>query len=148
MVRINGPVNQPLHNVQLHLDDTSEAGAFFALCVAISALHAFVQANWTGPDLSLDLVALMRATAPQYFAPRSVEDDNEGDVHYARMLHASALDFLTAHGEPAYHLCDRPILLVVSLLVLDALAREAPGVLATLPWWRLRAMSVHRVCKD
>lgn len=138
----------PLHNVQLHLDDTSEAGAFFALCVAISALHAFVQANWTGPDLSLDLVALMRATAPQYFAPRSVEDDNEGDVHYARMLHASALDFLTAHGEPAYHLCDRPILLVVSLLVLDALAREAPGVLATLPWWRLRAMSVHHRLLD
>ena len=45
------------------------------LCIAIAALHAFVQLNWTGPDFNLTPVELLRYHAPHHFSLRSVHDN-------------------------------------------------------------------------
>ncbi|WFD18788.1 hypothetical protein MCAP1_000999 [Malassezia caprae] len=112
-----------------------------ALCVAIAALHAFVQLNWTGPDLPLSPMALLRSAAPDYFEARSVDDD---DNAWDAVVHASSLEYLTLRGEPAYHLCEAPFYLVVSLLLLEALHQaHAEDTFPTLAMWRLRARAVH-----
>ncbi len=56
-------------NTAVVAEVTSESQGFEALCVAISALHAFVQINWTGPELpdSLQPVVLLRGSAPTPF---------------------------------------------------------------------------------
>jgi len=112
-----------------------------ALCVAMAALHAFVQLNWTGPDLALSPMALLRFAAPACFESRSIDDD---DSVWDAIVHASALEYLTLHGEPAYHLCEAPFYLVLSLLLLEALHQEhADDTFPTLDLWRLRARGVH-----
>lgn len=111
-----------------------------SLCVAIAALHGFVQLNWTGPDMPLHPMELLRYHAPQHFKQRDVHDEDNSDAVYARVLHVSSLEYLTWQGEPAYHLCQSPFFLVVALLILDALQTSS---LVTVPWWRMRARSVH-----
>ena len=110
------------------------------LCVAIAALHGFVQLNWTGPDMPLHPMELLRYHAPQYLEQRHVHDEDNPDAVYARVLHVSSLEYLTLQGEPAYHLCQSPFFLVVALLILDALQTSS---LATVPWWCMRARSVQ-----
>lgn len=132
----------PLHMLQLRVTcQPSEA-----LAVAVAALHAFLQLNWTGPSLPLTDVGLLRHCGSQHFPSRSVDvdEDDAYDTAYARMLHASSLDYLTYAGEPAYHLCERPFFLALSLLILEALEKSGgASSLATLGWWRFRARSVH-----
>lgn len=113
------------------------------LGIAVASLHAFVQLNWTGPALAMQPIDWLRACVPQAFGPRSVDEEEE-DAMPARVLHASSLEYLTYHGEPAYHLCEGSFYLVFSLLALDALHKaDAASTLPSLPWWRLRARSVH-----
>ncbi|EPQ31269.1 uncharacterized protein PFL1_01454 [Pseudozyma flocculosa PF-1] len=120
------------------------------LCIAVAALHAFVQINWTGPDLPSDLTpyALLRTSASDSFPPRKVEEEEmEKDARrIGRIVHRASLDALVFKGEPAYHLCQSPFFLVFAKAVLEALwQNRGTGVAAleTLPWWRLRASTVH-----
>ena len=85
----------PFTQVKMHVPSPQEA-----MHVAIAALHIFVQLNWTGPDVALQPTELLRLHAPQYMPMRSVDSDDEDSV-YARLLHASSLEYLTWHGEPA-----------------------------------------------
>ena len=125
-----------------------------ALCIAIASLHAFVQLNWTGPDLPSDLTpyALLRSSASDHFPPRSLEeDDMEKDARrIGRMIHRASLEALVFKGEPAYHLCQAPFFLVFARSLIEALW-ESPshqGSLASLSWWRLRASTVHSQVLD
>ena len=121
---------------------------FTALCIAIASLHAFVQLNWTGPELDVKPTDLLRASAPDTFPPRSV-DAAEEDDSYPRALNAVCLELLTKHGEPTYHLSESPFYLVFALEILRALdAAGAKETIATLPWWQLRAEEVHRRTLD
>lgn len=120
----------------------ADADAADALCVAVAALHVFVQLNWTGPDADIEAVALLRGAAPQAFPLRSAEGDD--DAQLQRRAHASSIEYLTLRGEPAYHLCTAPFFLVLALRTIDAI----PNVLETLAWWRLRVHSVHRRVLD
>ncbi|CBQ68940.1 conserved hypothetical protein [Sporisorium reilianum SRZ2] len=132
---------------------TTESHAFQVLCIAISALHAFVQINWTGPELpdALEPLALLRASAADAFPPRPVDADAEGEAsgETQRLIHRASLDALAFKGEPAYHLCQVPFFLVFSKLVIEALwaAQSLPSAegahIETLAWWRLRAYTVH-----
>ncbi|KAJ1017744.1 hypothetical protein NDA16_005063 [Ustilago loliicola] len=128
---------------------SSEQKGFEALCVAISALHAFVQINWTGPELpgSLDPLTLLRSAAPDAFPPRPLDAEAEkANAETKRLIHSSSLEALTFKGEPAYHLCQVPFFLVFSKLLIEALVsvqQQGAGVIETLPWWRLRAFTVH-----
>ncbi|WFD32319.1 hypothetical protein MSPP1_003364 [Malassezia sp. CBS 17886] len=140
-------VVRALQQAHIPVAPSEHAGQLDALCVAIAALHAFLQLNWTGPHLELDAYALLRASAPQHFPVRAVDDDGT-EAEYAARLHTASLDFLTVQGEPAYHLCDAPFLLVFAMLILDSLQRLPACALASLPWWRLRAAGVQRRIVD
>ncbi|SNX87123.1 uncharacterized protein MEPE_05833 [Melanopsichium pennsylvanicum] len=137
---------------------TQDAG-FEALCVAVSCLHAFVQINWTGPQLaaSLEPLSLLRNSSPDSFPPRPVDSDVEEKINAetSRLIHRSALEALAFKGEPAYHLCQVPFFLIFSKLLVEALlllttqergdddGSEGVEAIETLVWWRLRVFTVH-----
>ncbi|KAM5542393.1 hypothetical protein V8D89_003852 [Ganoderma adspersum] len=102
------------------------------LSCAVACLHAFVQANWTGPDLDikpLDVLAL----SPEL--SQLVGEDR---------LHQKAVSELAVGGEPAYHLAQVPIFLQLARLLLDTPFQHVQ----TAPWWRLRAWLVHEQVLD
>ncbi|ORX33811.1 hypothetical protein BD324DRAFT_638689 [Kockovaella imperatae] len=94
------------------------------LIIAIALLHAFVQANWTGPDLDFSPLDLLPAPIAKDV---SVEQLNE-----------SAIPLLTLGGEPAYHLSTHSSLFLLALRVLNS----CQG-LHTFSWWKLRFHLVH-----
>jgi len=113
-----------------------------ALAIAVASLHAFVQLNWTGPDLPDEFshpVALLRRVDPDAFPPRALDADGDRDSALSSSFHQTCLEELTWNGEPAYHLCQSPFFLLFAFRLLQAL----PDELVTLPWWRLRAESIH-----
>ncbi|CDR88773.1 uncharacterized protein SPSC_05605 [Sporisorium scitamineum] len=146
-------------NSAVSTEATSESQSFEVLCIAISALHAFVQINWTGPELpdALEPTSLLRASAPGTFPPRPVDADAEdkANAETKRLIHRSSLEALAFKGEPAYHLCQVPFFLVFSKLVIEALWAAQSSQrqqeeqktdkmhIDTLAWWRLRAFTVH-----
>lgn len=97
------------------------------LCVGISLLHSFVQANWTGPDLDF---------VPSDFISSSGQSYEE--------LNHDAVVSLAYGGEPAYHLTTHPILLRWSLDIFNRRYEKC----VTAPWWRLRAGIIHQYVLD
>jgi hypothetical protein len=95
------------------------------LIIAIALLHAFIQLNFTGPNLPFTPSDLLPQTT-------SLAD-----------LNAAVLPLLTLQGEPAYHLACDPILLLLAIRVFDSLP-----ALTTLPWWKLRLHLVHQSLLD
>ncbi|KAL1742830.1 hypothetical protein HDZ31DRAFT_65613 [Schizophyllum fasciatum] len=108
----------PSHAEQ-HTDGKSD---LLRLCLGAAALHAFVQANWTGPDLDF---------TPSSFFP--------GDDLDRRALHELAYG-----GDPAYHLAAHPLLLRLAQLCFASVSDARP----TCAWWRLRATLVHAQLLD
>lgn len=108
------------------------------LASAVALQHAFVQANWTGPDLEFtpaEVVAWITGT-----------DSSDKDAMNTK-LNAASMPYLTLLGEPAYHLAAHPALLLLSIRVLKFLA-EQKAAFVTLPWWRLRSHLVHLALLD
>ncbi|OSC97957.1 tetratricopeptide repeat domain 27 [Trametes coccinea BRFM310] len=102
------------------------------LTCAVACLHAFLQVNWTGPDLDLkplDVLAL---------APELSQLVDEG------LLHQKAVAELAYGGEPAYHLAKLPIFLQLARLLLDTPFQH----LQSVPWWRLRIWRIHEQILD
>ncbi|KAI0371456.1 tetratricopeptide repeat domain 27 [Pilatotrama ljubarskyi] len=102
------------------------------LTCAVACLHAFLQVNWTGPDLDikpLDVLAL----APEL--SQLVDED---------LLHQKAVAELAYGGEPAYHLAKVPIFLQLARLLLDTPFQH----LQSVPWWRLRTWRIHEQLLD
>lgn len=112
--------------------DLSQDEQEILLIAAISLQHAFVQPNWTGPDLD--------------FGPSDIARSLGADSDDAS-LNAAALPLLTLLGEPAYHLAAHPALLLLSIRVLAFLATQ-PSSLLTLPWWQVRSHLVHLALLD
>jgi tetratricopeptide (TPR) repeat protein len=102
------------------------------LVAAIALQHAFVQPNWTGPDLDFTPAEVVSALGAEAADPE---------------LNAAALPLLTLLGEPAYHLAQTPALFLLSTRVLAFLARQDQPLL-TLPWWQLRSHLVHLALLD
>lgn len=107
----------------------NDEASLLRLIIAIALQHAFVQANWTGPDLPFSPLDLLPTSNTS-----TIED-----------LNATALPYLTLHGEPAYHLSTHPILFLLSVRLLASLKKDK---LETLPWWRLRSHLVHQALLD
>ncbi|RSH93866.1 hypothetical protein EHS25_006516 [Saitozyma podzolica] len=97
------------------------------LVVAVALLLAFVQANWTGPELSFAPSSLVPSPSPP------TDDD----------LNAAALPLLTLGGEPAYHLATHPTLLLLARRTFTSLAASP-----TTAWWLLRLHLVHTSLLD
>lgn len=116
------------------------------LIIAIAALQAFVQLNWTGPDLpkdTTDFVTYLRRHIPDALPARALADFSDSsandDDQLSTQLQKVCLDQLTEAGEPAYHLCKIPHLLLLSLRILQRLPRDDVSSI----WWSLRAASIH-----
>ncbi|PWN24402.1 TPR-like protein [Jaminaea rosea] len=131
---------------------SSSVSPLECLEVAVAALNAFVQLNWTGPELSSDSLqpgSLLRWAEPSAFAPRSL-DGGDGSDALDTALKSSALEALTWQGEPAYHLCRHAFFLTLATAIIDGLSGDqvASQQLLSLPWWKLRVAMVHNRILD
>lgn len=104
------------------------------LVLAVALLHAFVQANWTGPDLDFTPTNLFPIPDPA--SSSSTSSTTEEDID------SRAIPLLTLQGEPAYHLCKHPSLLLLSLRLFASLSQLTQSPVS-LQWWLLRAHLVH-----
>ncbi|CDO77199.1 hypothetical protein BN946_scf184747.g12 [Trametes cinnabarina] len=102
------------------------------LTCAVACLHAFLQVNWTGPDLDLKPLDVLALT-PEL--SQLVDED---------LLHQKAVAELAYGGEPAYHLAKFPIFLQLARLLLDGPFQH----LQSVPWWRLRVWRIHEQVLD
>ncbi|KAI0355461.1 TPR-like protein [Trametes cingulata] len=102
------------------------------LTCAVACLHAFLQVNWTGPDLDIKPLDVL---APGPELSQVVDED---------LLHQKAVAELAYGGEPAYHLAKFPIYLQLARLLLDIPFQH----LQSAPWWRLRTWRIHEQVMD
>ncbi|KAF8524551.1 tetratricopeptide repeat domain 27 [Hysterangium stoloniferum] len=112
-------------NVSSHQDEVS------LLSVGISLLHAFIQLNWTGPDLDL---------SPTEHIITTTDTDALSD----ESLNQRAVAELAYGGEPAYHLAHSPIFLRWATLIFNRSYTHAHSA----PWWKLRATITHQYVLD
>ncbi len=118
--------------------------ALEALLVAFAALSSFVQLNWTGPELGFtsagDLLRLVpssppppsSASSPNGSAQEKPPTEATAAAAAAAAVHDASVSALTWRGEPAYHLCAEPFLLLFAVRVVRALrARFGPAGAAT-----------------
>lgn len=101
------------------------------LILAVACLHAFVQANWTGPNLNFE---------PSDIIPIPLDQSPITEQAWT----AKAIAELAYGGEPAYHLARLPILLRLAQIILGLPYVHTKYV----PWWRLRAAIVHEDLLD
>ena len=115
------------------LEDVSQK-ELVRLILAVACLHAFVQANWTGPDLD--------------FKPSDIIFHNSNINTTSSLtdetLDRRALAELAYGGEPAYHLSRHPTLLRFSQLLINFSYQHVQSA----PWWRFRVALVHQQVLD
>lgn len=124
------------------------------LIIAIACLHAFVQINWTGPDLEItpaDLLPWLTDTAKSTSSPSNIESSTSKSA-LNDALHSATIPLLAKDGEPAYHLARAPTFLLFALRVLESLDEDVKagkeGAIQSAPWWLLRAELVHQSLLD
>lgn len=104
---------------------------FIQVALAVASLHAFVQANWTGPDLNIKpsdvIVDVMN--------PTLISDE---------VLDTKAVTELAYGGEPAYHLAQHATFLRLSQLIFALPYHHCISV----SWWRLRTTIIHEQLLD
>ncbi|CAD1785463.1 similar to Saccharomyces cerevisiae YNL313C EMW1 Essential conserved protein with a role in maintaining cell wall integrity [Maudiozyma barnettii] len=119
-----------------------------SLYFAIALLQYFIQNNYTGPSIDMDVFGLLYA-APQ-------DDSSKYQKYFIQAL--------TILGQPAYELLSNPECLTVSLLLFEILTDSQTlfndqakdddlvlpeivpgmdGLLAIANWWRARALLAH-----
>ncbi|KAF8489480.1 TPR-like protein [Russula emetica] len=97
------------------------------LLTAVACLHAFLQANWTGPDLDVHPLSLLNI--PVEKQPSITEET----------LQQKAIAELAYAGEPAYHLATATFLFRLAQILLDLPYHHVRSV----EWWRMRAWNIH-----
>ncbi|KAF8165895.1 tetratricopeptide repeat domain 27 [Crassisporium funariophilum] len=102
------------------------------LSLAVAGLHAFAQANWTGPDLNISPLEVF------------TDDSGASDSLTEESFHTKAISELAHGGEPAYHLAKAPAFLRLSQILLA----QPYNHLQSIPWWRLRVSILHQRILD
>ena len=102
------------------------------LALAVACLHAFIQANWTGPDLDISPLEVLTNDSD---APSSLTEE---------IINAKAISELAYGGEPAYHLAKVPAFLRLSQILLALPYKH----LQSIPWWKLRTHITHQRILD
>ncbi|KAG6334331.1 hypothetical protein ID866_4755 [Astraeus odoratus] len=101
------------------------------LTLAVACLHAFLQANWTGPDLDIKPSDIISFPPDQ----PSVTD---------QALNTKAIAELAYGGEPAYHLAQFACFLRFAQIILGR-----PYIHCRYaPWWRFRVAVIHEYILD
>jgi hypothetical protein len=106
-----------------------DRNSLLPLIVGIACLHSYIQPNYTGPDLDVKPLEVLK------FSP-NLDVTEEA-------LHRRATTELAYGGEPAYHLAQVPIFLAVA----EALWNVA-GATKTVVWWRLRTWLLREQILD
>ncbi|KNZ72689.1 TPR repeat-containing protein C19B12.01 [Termitomyces sp. J132] len=99
------------------------------LTLAVACLHAFVQLNWTGPDLDvqpLDVISVESAEVTE------------------ESVNKKAISELAQGGEPAYHLTKVAAFLRLAQILLALPYDHCQSAL----WWRLRVAFIHQQVLD
>ncbi|KAG9003220.1 hypothetical protein FRB90_011233 [Tulasnella sp. 427] len=102
------------------------------LSIGVASLHAFVQVNWTGPDLDTDPCSILHQ-----------HNQSKGPIS-AASLHAAATSRLALGGEPAYHLTKYPTFLAIALDIFNLPYQHC----LSSNWWKLRATAIHQQVLD
>ncbi|KAI0065848.1 TPR-like protein [Artomyces pyxidatus] len=102
------------------------------LLTAVACLHAFLQANWTGPDLNVKPLDVLYVSGQR--EPSITEE----------VLHQKAIAELAYGGEPVYHLAQVPFFFRLAQILFDRPYHH----LASAEWWRLRIWNVHQQILD
>ncbi|KAF8437171.1 hypothetical protein L210DRAFT_3406240 [Boletus edulis BED1] len=133
-VTFDEPFERFLHWTLPSVSDAQEQ-ELVRLVLAVACLHAFVQANWTGPDLNIKPSDVL--TFPQHPHPNlpSISDP---------LLNSKAVAELAYGGEPAYHLAQSAAFLRFAQILLSAPYAH----LSFTAWWRLRVFTVHQQVLD
>ncbi|PPQ94813.1 hypothetical protein CVT25_007450 [Psilocybe cyanescens] len=105
------------------------------LAIAVACLHAFVQANWTGPELDINPLEALTADASEASRLSSWTEE---------VLSTKAISELAFGGEPAYHLAKVPAFLRLSQLLVNLPYEH----IASIPWWRLRVELLRQQILD
>jgi tetratricopeptide (TPR) repeat protein len=98
------------------------------LLTAVACLHAFLQANWTGPDLDVHPISLL-----------SIPVEKQSSITAEETLQQKAIAELAYAGEPAYHLATATFLFRLAQILLDLPYHHARSA----EWWRMRAWNIH-----
>ncbi|KAG8881785.1 hypothetical protein FRB97_009120 [Tulasnella sp. 331] len=110
----------------------STAEELLRLAVGVAFLHAFVQVNWTGPDLECTPASVLK-----------LHNKNLSELSES-VLHNQAISQLAYGGEPAYHLAKYPTFLTIAQQIFDLQYQQ----LTTSAWWKFRAFLVHQQILD
>ncbi|KIY62828.1 tetratricopeptide repeat domain 27 [Cylindrobasidium torrendii FP15055 ss-10] len=109
--------------------EESAENELLRLLVAVACLHAFIQENWTGPNLTISPIRLIPSP------PESVSDETLDQTSVSELAHA---------GEPAYHLTKHPTFLRLAQVLTSQAFLHIPSI----QWWRLRIQTVHQQVLD
>ena len=102
------------------------------LALAVACLHAFIQANWTGPDLDISPLEVL------------TNDSDASSSLTEEIIDAKSISELAYGGEPAYHLAKVPAFLRFSQILLALPYKH----LRSVPWWKLRTHIIHQRILD
>lgn len=104
---------------------------FIQVILAIASLHAFIQANWTGPDLNIKPAEVI----VDVMNPTLISNE---------VLDMKAVTELAYGGEPAYHLAQHATFLRLAQLIFALPYHHCISVC----WWRLRTTIIHEQLLD
>lgn len=134
--KLDGPLSSfTPHPLEASATEEAYKQELVTLAVGIACLNAFLQENWTGPDITVDPSDLLQPKNTN--ATTKIEIDESA-------LNSQAVSELAFGGEPAYHLVKKAALLRFAQLIF-ALPYQH---LEFVPWWNLRAMTIHQQLLD
>ena len=111
---------------------SAEDQELLRLASAVACLHAFIQANWTGPNLDVTLLETLNI-------PPEISENVTPEL-----LQQKSIEELAYGGEPAYHLAEVPLFLRLAILLIDL-----PYVhCKSIAWWKLRVTRIHEEILD
>ncbi|XP_032881019.1 tetratricopeptide repeat protein 27 [Amblyraja radiata] len=121
--------NQILAYLSGRSEDKSER-QLVVLLLGIGSLQLFVQSNWTGPPVPLQVEEILPALST-------------GNVAMPQNIQATLLNSLILDGDSIYHLLHNPILLMLARTILVN-CRDKLNLFQMLPWWTMRCVNIHQ----